>query len=337
MCSQAVTWDGQALSLNLWQTKRSLYLSADSGKLLYRSRTVPKSCIDVIGWLRGLRDYRVTSDTYPLAHIICRIRDGITDILHVLFGAHVGTYSKALTGVCLIFGVLTGPVATASVIAQFYLLEALRLQRASQVPYHPIGVVTAKHIAVGVLSWIPTTAGIMSLEPFLDAALRTMYPNTDDSLPPAEQDIVRLIKIPTIGTLFGLYACIGAPLLEELFFRGRLRDFFVDKEEAKSSVLSRVKELFQIPKTRQQAPGLLHWSRFQTTLKTSLIFGLCHYSAFQGPLNLPIIVVTTFLGFVCAVLREVTGDLWASTALHASHNIMCTLQIYDLIPGMSLR
>lgn len=336
-CNQSLAWDGQALSLNMAGTKRSLYLTADAPNgLLYCSKVVPKGHFDVVGVLRGLRDYRVTTNTSSLAFTIGRVRDFFADIVHALMGSHVDRIGKAITVVGIVVVIAVGNlVGLPALIAQLYVIQVCKLQkRQPREDYYPLGWVGARHVAVGVLSWIPTIAALSAFEPVLDQLLRMIYPIQDSTLPPIEQDIVALMKIPGIGLFCSVYAAIGAPLLEECVFRGLLRDYLTEKPNVKASMLTRACEMFRF---RSSKPSLLSGSRLQVILKTSIVFGLCHYSARQGPLNIPVILVTTFIGLVCAILRELTGNLWASTALHATHNTICTLQVHNLIPQITFR
>jgi membrane protease YdiL (CAAX protease family) len=322
-----LTWDGCALTLDMGGYKRSVYLSGDTpSHLLYRSQ---KSRFAAIGWLTGHRTYCITTDTSRLAFVIGKVRDFFADIVQVLFGAHVHWTSKVLDLACIAIGVGVGsPFACTAIVAQLYFFQAYRLSPPLKPEQTYPREVAARHIAIGVLSMIPHTAAILGVEFGLNHLMHILYPITDSELPVAEQDIVALMKLPGIGLFFSLYACIGAPLLEEKLFRGWLYNFFLEKTQKAPSAFAQLRSFFSL----QRQPSLLHWSRLQTIVKTSIIFGLHHYSPSQGPLNLPIVVVTTLLGVACAILREVTGDLWASTTLHVAHNMLATLQIHNLLP-----
>ena len=97
--------------------------------------------------------------------------------------------------------------------------------------------------------------------------------------------------------LFGYIVFLG-PLIEEYLFRELLypwiQSFFQNPESSEAQALCAVANGF--------------------------VFGLAHLSAEQGWLNVPIFVVTFFLGSVFAHLRGQTGDIVASTAAHSTYN-----------------
>ncbi len=116
------------------------------------------------------------------------------------------------------------------------------------------------------------------------------------------QDVELLLHNPQLKWLVATYAVVGAPILEELAFRGGLQDYLAEYE------------------TKPNNGDGLSWERFCTIAKVSFIFGLCHTSSAQGWLNIPIVVSIGLLGLVMGLTKELTGSLWAPWALHATNN-----------------
>ncbi len=94
------------------------------------------------------------------------------------------------------------------------------------------------------------------------------------------------------------YIVILIPIVEEWFFR----DVLYSWQEAKSS-----------------SPDKLS-SRIYRVLSNGLVFGAFHFSLLLGWSNIPIVAVSTIAGFVFSLLRELTGDRWASTVAHSLNN-----------------
>lgn len=326
----SISWDGQALCLHAGSTKYSLYLTDKSPDgVLYSSQVVPQGWLDVRGYYRSWRPYRITEARSTLANLLGRIREVVALAIRPIADPERSYFSKAFYVILLTSTALTtGPVALAGELAVGYLLSKA---------YHTLPWPTldqcyplqssAINISVGVLSWVPALVGCAALE----HALQKLFGALGFALT-KEQDAARLIKTPGIGLLVAVYASIGAPLIEEVLFRGALRDYFESAEPRGrwDIVKARLQEFLHGKATT----SLLHGSRLKTILKTSLLFGLAHGSWGQGWTNVPIIAVTTLMGLIFAVLRELTGDLWASTALHATHNTMVTLRMLDLIPPL---
>lgn len=88
-----------------------------------------------------------------------------------------------------------------------------------------------------------------------------------------------------------LVTCIGAPLFEELFFRGLLQG----RLETRLGV----------------APGIA---------LTSLLFGAAHLIAWQGPVTLVYAWAVAASGAVLGLMRHVSGQLGAPMAAHAFFN-----------------
>lgn len=97
--------------------------------------------------------------------------------------------------------------------------------------------------------------------------------------------------------LLGYVVLIG-PVVEEFLFRGLLHQTIVDFLGGPDSILCRILAVFG----------------------DGFIFGLAHLSIAQGSANVPIFIGTFILGCIFATLREVTGDITASSTAHIVHN-----------------
>ncbi len=101
------------------------------------------------------------------------------------------------------------------------------------------------------------------------------------------QDTVKLLgesKDPLVLILVTLVACVGAPLAEEVVFRGY--------------IYAAVKRFTSIP---------------FAVIFTGLLFGVVHG-------NLLVLLPLTVLGIVLALAYEYTGSLWAPIAIHFCFN-----------------
>lgn len=130
-----------------------------------------------------------------------------------------------------------------------------------------------------------------------------------------EQDIGNLITSPGfLGLFVGLYAGIGAPIIEEILFREIIQEkVFSSKNESSQDKMA------------------FFWQKTQTILKTAFIFGIVHGTVTQGWANIPIIICCFIMGIFLSLLKELTGDLWAPTTLHAVNNTLATLQLWKVI------
>lgn len=326
----SVSWDGQALCLHTGSAKFRLHLTDESPEgVLYSSQAVPQGWLDVNGHFKSLRPYRITETSSTLASLVGRIREVIALAIKSIADPARSYFSRACYAMLLTsLTVNGGLMALAANLVMGYM---------DSKAYHTLPWPTLRqcyplkssviNISVGVLSWVPALVGCSALE----SALQKLCGALGFALT-EEQDAAKLIKAPNIGPLVAIYAAIGAPLVEEALFRGALRDYFESAEPQGrwKIVKNRLHEFFHGKATT----SILHGSRLKTILKTSLLFGLAHGSWGQGWTNVPIIGVTTMMGLIFAILRELTGDLWASTALHATHNTMVTLRMLDLIPPL---
>jgi membrane protease YdiL (CAAX protease family) len=115
-------------------------------------------------------------------------------------------------------------------------------------------------------------------------------------------------KSSTTGLIVvALIAAVGAPIFEELFFRGFLR----------TALASRL------------GSGAI--------LAQAILFGLAHYQTGLGWQNLSIVVAITGLGLVLGYTAQRTGRLAAGMLAHGLFNLVVTLTIVfgsGLITGL---
>lgn len=122
------------------------------------------------------------------------------------------------------------------------------------------------------------------------------------------QDIMRILKsFNCVGlSLFGgaikvalvAYIAIIGPIVEEVLFR---------------------ETLYNYQKSVQREPNSTE-SKIIRVVSNGVIFGACHLSPFQGWLNVPIFLITGIMGILLALLRELTGNIVASSTTHILHN-----------------
>lgn len=98
------------------------------------------------------------------------------------------------------------------------------------------------------------------------------------------------------------YAIIIIPIMEEWFFRGVVYDWLKDNSQ------ETIPRVFRV-------------------VSNALIFGAFHFSFFYGWGNLSILVVSTIAGMVFATLREITGNVRASTIAHMINNTVVLLTV----------
>lgn len=326
VCGQTLSWDGQAVSWDTGDTKRSLYLNSEAtDPLLYESKSA----------LSGFfaRKYRVTAGSSNLAFVASKVRDLCVDVWQVIFGPQVSTFYKVTSAVGLVLtGVLLGPVPLVASMIDLYVSTVWWYAPGPCASTcYPAGMAALAHIGIGACAWVPSVIVMTAVESLCRAILCGVSPVASDAAcePLPEQDAISLMKHPRIGLAISIYACIGAPLIEEYLFRGKLRAYFVAKEPVTiKRTFTKLREWLRPP----AAEPVLSWARLQTIVKTSVCFGAAHYSQPQGLTNYPIVAVTTVMGIACAILREQTGTLWAPTALHSLHNIIVTLRIHHILP-----
>lgn len=114
--------------------------------------------------------------------------------------------------------------------------------------------------------------------------------------------------------VFGLDAILRAPIFEEILFRGFIQE-----------------KLFSLSKNDSDNKILALWEKTKPILITSFLFGLLHYIPQQEWSNITICMSTFSLGIFFSLLKEMTGDLWAPTTLHALNNTLSVLQLWKVI------
>ncbi|NGX34019.1 MAG: hypothetical protein K1060chlam1_00364 [Candidatus Anoxychlamydiales bacterium] len=95
-----------------------------------------------------------------------------------------------------------------------------------------------------------------------------------------------------VGKFSTFYAILIYPVIKEVLFRGYIESYF-SKEQKNSSSATK--------------------NFLKTAIKTTLIFGIFHFSPTGGLLNVPIIVVNIALGLIYSCLNQ-QNNLWASAS-----------------------
>ena len=156
-------------------------------------------------------------------------------------------------------------------------------------------------LALGVAASMPAAAAVTVVSAVTEVALNSLGLRTEG----CQQDASRLLETTSSpGAVIAMVVVLG-PIIEEVIFRGVLRDLVVGLEP---------KEV-----NPEKYCGMT-WERLVSVAKVSLIFGLVHLSPNQGWLNVPIVIALSVLGFIMGMLREYTGNLWAPTGLHMANN-----------------
>jgi membrane protease YdiL (CAAX protease family) len=175
-------------------------------------------------------------------------------------------------------------------------------------PLYPIDLTAAVKVLVGIVSYIPVNYIINIVLQKLIPMIQTQAgPQLSRSCNVFQQDGHRLLLLsqthPVLAVAAVLYITVLGPILEETAFRGyiekQFNDFFTEKFSS---------ELV---------------AKISTITCTSLLFGAAHLSSFQNSYtNKLAFVFTLVAGVFFSLLREITGDLWAPTALHMTINIL---------------
>ena len=108
----------------------------------------------------------------------------------------------------------------------------------------------------------------------------------------AQQDVVKMMKEnkdPLLFVVLAIVACVGAPLSEEIVFRGYIYPV--------------VKRFTNIP--------------------ISIIFNGLLFAAIHG--NLAALPTLFFLGVILAAAYELSGSLWLPVAIHAAYNTVSVI------------
>lgn len=113
-----------------------------------------------------------------------------------------------------------------------------------------------------------------------------------ESADEAQQDVVKLMrenKDPLLFAVLAIVACVGAPLSEEVVFRGYIYPV--------------VKRFTNIP--------------------VSVVFNGLLFAAIHG--NLAALPTLFLLGLILAVAYELSGSLWLPIAIHAAYNTVSVI------------
>ena len=107
-------------------------------------------------------------------------------------------------------------------------------------------------------------------------------------VPMSSDDAAMFDEMMELGFTAVLFSCVGAPVLEEMLFRGVILRSFMQQ-----------------------------YSRTEAILWSSLLFGLAHLNPYQ-------FVTAFFLGVLLGWLYHRTHSLWPSILLHAVYNTFVT-------------
>jgi membrane protease YdiL (CAAX protease family) len=147
--------------------------------------------------------------------------------------------------------------------------------------FHPAGhslAATMTLVTVPILLMVP---GLVFLAGALNSLVQWLFPMTAD-------DVSRLEQQMAPGIVPVLFACVAAPLLEEMLFRGvMLRGF------------------------------LRQYSRTFAILWSSALFGIAHLNLYQ-------MMTALAIGIVAGWLYERCRSLWPCILLHAAYNAFVT-------------
>jgi membrane protease YdiL (CAAX protease family) len=127
---------------------------------------------------------------------------------------------------------------------------------------------------------------------------------------------VHLVQLPVvllkeafkISTFVGMnmlfHICVRAPIVEEIVFRGFLQDKIKDLQTivfGKKALLNKIHKIVRI------------------TLQAAC-FGAMHYHPMQGASNIPIVVLTSCVGFICGFFKEEENSLVSPIGFHSVVN-----------------
>lgn len=149
-------------------------------------------------------------------------------------------------------------------------------------------------VPLGVAGWIAgRVLGAIMVLPII-AAWPDLRP-TDDGIYGDE-------AITTVTWIvLALVVCIGAPLVEELFFRGLVQTRLVDR-----------------------------YGAFVGIVVTSVMFGAAHLIGWVGPVTFVFATAITGAGLVLGILRHLTGRLGPSILAHVFFNTQALVVVWLL-------
>jgi membrane protease YdiL (CAAX protease family) len=152
--------------------------------------------------------------------------------------------------------------------------------------------------------WIDVGIGILGACAARSAAFLFAIPLAPVSRLLARQPQVGISPSEITGAtwaVFGVLACIGAPIFEELLFRGLIQTRLVGK-----------------------------WGPVWGIAATSTLFGAAHLIGWQSPASLIAAAIIGASGAVLGFLRYRTGRLGTSIVAHATFNFMALLILIAL-------
>jgi membrane protease YdiL (CAAX protease family) len=154
---------------------------------------------------------------------------------------------------------------------------------------------TISRVALGALAWVVELPIVVFVT---DRVVSFMESRGIEFT--AKQDVVAIynsLNSITLKVALLAYAVILGPILEEYLFRHMLQG---------------------ATRWIQGSDDLI--ARVIRVLVNALIFAAMHLSSAQGYTNIPIFAATFILGCVFATVREVSGDIVASSTTHILHN-----------------
>lgn len=328
-----LSWDGYALSLSTPRSKYHLYLipcgSGSSSETLFRSQTY------VHGWFgRTLKQNSLfTTKSSYLAALVCPVRDFIYDFGSIPLTDLANPALPTVTKISLIALLLIcSYIAPINLLVEMSLMTLCRRMIMKNritkdfggyTYYYPLKEML-NGLALGTLAAFPM---MKAVQLFMLGTNRLM----DHCAAP--QEVIRHMSDPRFGVINTLTVCLCAPLIEERFFRGYLRDCEMTlPHKTQKGMTHRFKTIISPYMHRQEkTPSLTVWTRLKTVAKISLVFGMAHFSSPQGSANLAIVGATTLIGLTCGGLTELTGNLWAGTIVHALNNTYVALRCHNII------
>ena len=339
--THCLQWDGTNVNKKIYYRTSSEVDSA----VLYEEQPV--------GWLAscGLKQpYRVTTqDSWgmrQLGHLRSISQSMMEYVLPILLVADRGgdTIEYVLAGSVTVFwmgyAAIAGPLALIVEVASMVLLAKVLLGKVvetmlqfdwklgKQESYWPLAT-ALPHLALGIIAWFPVVLASSSA-----AALTAHLLLKAGCTSHQEQDVVRHMRNPKIRNLLTAYVVLGAPLVEEVVFRGVLQDWLNSEAQVKPTTwVQQVRKKWDKLFGKEEKPSSrLSSAQWKTACKVAVVFGLAHMSLGYGWLNVPLFVAITIAGLAMSVLRETTGDLWAPFGMHCLHNTFSMFQVYQKIP-----
>ena len=165
-----------------------------------------------------------------------------------------------------------------------------------------------REIAIGILIFCISIPFFLLLDSSLTRYLIKRGINIQDV-----QDVKIILEIPKrlplplrapVLTYLYSYVSFFGPIYEETFFREKIYSWIKEQQEGSNTTVAKI--------TRITLNGIA--------------FGACHLSPFQGWFNIPIFVLTTFMGIIFVSLREWRGSITACTSAHIANNMLALME-----------